>query len=189
VVTVSSIAHRSGTIDFDDRNWERKPYRAWAAYGQSKLANLLFTAELQRPLEAVGSDLRATAAHPGYMATNLQFRSERRSLDLLMSIGNRLFAHDAEHGALPILYAALDDVPGNSYAGPGRFLEQRGPKLVGRSQARRTGMSPADSGSSRRSQLALALRSAWNELRPTDPPGSRGTDRASRTARTGRRDA
>jgi NAD(P)-dependent dehydrogenase (short-subunit alcohol dehydrogenase family) len=138
VVTVSSTGHRIGSIDFDDLNWERKPYKAWRAYGQSKLANLLFTAELQRRLTAVGSPVLATAAHPGYAATNLQFHSGRRSLDLLGTVGNRLFAQDEHDGALPTLYAAVADVPPNSFAGPGGFLEQRGaPKLVGRSGAAR----------------------------------------------------
>jgi NAD(P)-dependent dehydrogenase (short-subunit alcohol dehydrogenase family) len=136
VVTVSSTGHRIGSIDFDDLNWERKPYKAWRAYGQSKLANLLFTAELQRRLTAVGSPVLATAAHPGYAATNLQFHSGRRSLDLLGTVGNRLIAQDENGGALPTLYAAVADVPPNSFAGPGGFLEQRGaPKLVGRSGA------------------------------------------------------
>jgi NAD(P)-dependent dehydrogenase (short-subunit alcohol dehydrogenase family) len=136
VVTVSSTGHRLGTIDFDDLNWERKPYKAWRAYGQSKLANLLFTAELQRRLTASGSLVLATAAHPGYAATNLQFHSGRRSLDIVSVIGNRLFAQDENGGALPTLYAAVADVPGNSFAGPGGFMEQRGaPKLVGRSRA------------------------------------------------------
>ena len=135
-MTVSSNGHRMGRIDFDDLNWERKPYRAWRAYGQSKLANLLFTAELQRRLTAVGSPVLATAAHPGYAATNLQFHSGRRSLDLLSAVGNHLLAQDENGGALPTLYAAVAEVPGNSFAGPGGFLEQRGaPKLVGRSSA------------------------------------------------------
>jgi NAD(P)-dependent dehydrogenase (short-subunit alcohol dehydrogenase family) len=133
VVTVSSTGHRIGTIDFDDLNWERRRYQAWRAYGQSKLANLLFTAELQRRLEDAGSPVLATAAHPGYAATNLQFRSGRRSLDIMSSIGNRLFAQDEDGGALPTLYAATADIPGNGFAGPGGFMEQRGaPKLVGR---------------------------------------------------------
>jgi NAD(P)-dependent dehydrogenase (short-subunit alcohol dehydrogenase family) len=133
VVTVSSTGHRIGTIDFDDLNWERRRYHAWRAYGQSKLANLLFTAELQRRLDDAGSPVLATAAHPGYAATNLQFRSGRRSLDIMSSIGNRLFAQDEDGGALPTLYAATADIPGNSFAGPGGFMEQRGtPKLVGR---------------------------------------------------------
>ena len=136
VVTVSSTGHRIGSIDFDDLNWERKPYKAWRAYGQSKLANLLFTAELQRRLTASDSAVLATAAHPGYAATNLQFHSGRRALDIISEIGNRLIAQDENGGALPTLYAAVADVPGNSFAGPGGFMEQRGaPKLVGRSSA------------------------------------------------------
>jgi NAD(P)-dependent dehydrogenase (short-subunit alcohol dehydrogenase family) len=138
VVTVSSTAHRMGSIDFDDLNWERKPYRAWRAYGQSKLANLLFTAELQRRLTAVGSPVLATAAHPGYAATNLQFHSGRRALDLISMVGNRLLAQDEDGGAMPTLYAATADIPGDSFAGPGGFMEQRGaPKLVERTTAAR----------------------------------------------------
>jgi NAD(P)-dependent dehydrogenase (short-subunit alcohol dehydrogenase family) len=138
VVTVSSTAHWFGSIDFDDLNWERKPYKAWRAYGQSKLANLLFTAELQRRLNEVGSPLLATAAHPGYAATNLQARSQRPFQDLIMAIANRLIAQDADGGALPTLYAAVADIRGNSFAGPGGFLEQRGtPRLVRRTRAAR----------------------------------------------------
>jgi NAD(P)-dependent dehydrogenase (short-subunit alcohol dehydrogenase family) len=136
VVTVSSTAHRIGAIDFEDLNWERRPYKAWRAYGQSKLANLHFTSELQRRLSAAGSSVLATAAHPGYAATNLQFHSESRLMDLLSVAGNRLLAQDERGGALPTLYAAVADVPGNSFAGPGGFMQQRGPaKLVGRSKA------------------------------------------------------
>jgi NAD(P)-dependent dehydrogenase (short-subunit alcohol dehydrogenase family) len=136
VVTVSSSGHRMGRIDFEDLNWERKPYSPWRAYGQSKLANLLFTAELQRRLSAGGSSVVATAAHPGYAATNLQFKTERRLLDLVSAVGNRVLAQDAEHGALPTLYAAVAAVPGNSFAGPGGLTGMRGaPKLVGRTAA------------------------------------------------------
>jgi NAD(P)-dependent dehydrogenase (short-subunit alcohol dehydrogenase family) len=136
IVTVSSTAHRMGAIDFDDLNWERKPYRRWRAYGQSKLANLLFTAELQRRLDAAGSRMIATAAHPGYAATNLQFHSGSGLMDRLSSVGNRIFAQDERGGALPALYAATADVAGNSFVGPSGFMEQRGaPKLVGRSAA------------------------------------------------------
>jgi NAD(P)-dependent dehydrogenase (short-subunit alcohol dehydrogenase family) len=140
VVTVSSTAHRTGSIDFEDLNWERKRYWAWPAYGQSKLANLLFSSELQRRLTAAGSQVLSNAAHPGYAATNLQFSSGNRLFDLLGSVGNRLIAQDEEGGALPTLYAALADIPGDSFAGPGGFMEQRGPaKLVGRSGAARDG--------------------------------------------------
>ena len=140
VVTVSSTGHRFGAIDFDDLNWERKPYKAWRAYGQSKLANLLFTAELQRRLIAAGSTVLATAAHPGYASTNLQFHSGRRVLDVVSVVGNRLLAQDEDGGARPTLYAATADVPGDSFAGPGGFMEQRGaPKLVGRTDAAQDG--------------------------------------------------
>jgi NAD(P)-dependent dehydrogenase (short-subunit alcohol dehydrogenase family) len=138
IVTVSSTGHRFGRIDFDDLNWERKPYSAWRAYAQSKLANLLFTAELQRRLSLAGSSVLSNAAHPGYAATNLQFHSGSRLQDWFSAIGNRLFAQSAAEGAQPTLYAALADVAGNSFAGPGGLLEQRGsPKLVGRSTAAR----------------------------------------------------
>ena len=141
VVTVSSDAHRGGAIDFDDLNWERKRYRPWRAYGQSKLANLLFTSELQRRLTQAGSPVKATAAHPGYAATNLQSHSGSRLMAFAMEqVGNRLLAQDAAGGALPTLYAAVADIPGDSFAGPsGPFgLGLRGaPKLVARSAAAR----------------------------------------------------
>src|SRR5829696_4693417 len=92
VVTVSSGAHRMGSIRLDDLNWERGGYQRWRAYGQSKLANLLFTSELQRRLTEAGSTVRATAAHPGYAATNLQFHSGRRVNEIVSRIGNRLIA-------------------------------------------------------------------------------------------------
>ena len=135
VVTVSSGAHQFGAIDFDDLNWERRPYKAWRAYGQSKLANLLFTTELQRRLSAVGSPVIATAAHPGYAATNLQFHSDNRWMDMLSMAGNRVLAQDADSGALPTLYAAVADIPGDSFAGPAGFMQRGGAKLVGRSRA------------------------------------------------------
>jgi NAD(P)-dependent dehydrogenase (short-subunit alcohol dehydrogenase family) len=137
VVTISSGAHRMGKIRLDDLNWE-DGYRRWGAYGQSKLANLLFTLELQRRLDEAGSDLRAVAAHPGYAATNLQARTENFLQNGVMWITNTLLAQSDEMGALPTLYAATEEVPGGSYVGPDGFQEQRGhPKLVGRSSAAR----------------------------------------------------
>jgi NAD(P)-dependent dehydrogenase (short-subunit alcohol dehydrogenase family) len=136
VVTVSSGAHRGGSISLDDLNWQRRRYQRWAAYQQSKLANLLFTLELQRRLTAAGSPIRALAAHPGYAATNLQFRSERGIEDRVMGLSNRLFAQTDEAGARPTLFAASQDLPGASYVGPDGFAEQRGyPTLVGRTAA------------------------------------------------------
>ena len=136
VVSVASGAHKAGRIDFDDLNWERRPYKAVSAYGQSKLANLLFTSELQRRLTGAGSPVIATAAHPGYAATNLQFHSGKRGGDMIMGVANRIFAQSEQDGALPTVYAAVEDIPGDSYAGPSGFMEMRGaPKLVGRSAA------------------------------------------------------
>jgi NAD(P)-dependent dehydrogenase (short-subunit alcohol dehydrogenase family) len=137
VVTVSSGAHRSGRIDFDDLNWERRRYRRWPAYGQSKLANLLFTAELQRRLTEAGSPVLSMAAHPGYAATNLQSHSDNRLVEFFMgTLGNRLVAQDAASGALPTLYAAVADLPGNTFAGPSGFFGSRGaPAPCARSKA------------------------------------------------------
>src|SRR3954453_17267808 len=133
VTVVSSSAHRQGKIDLDDLNWERKDYARWGAYSQSKLANLLFMSELQRRLTEAGSAVRVTAAHPGYSVTNLQSRSENPVMDLFMKLGNRVFAQSDEMGALPTLYAATQDIPGDSYVGPDGLLEGRGhPTLVGR---------------------------------------------------------
>jgi NAD(P)-dependent dehydrogenase (short-subunit alcohol dehydrogenase family) len=134
VVTVSSGAHRRGRIDLSDLNWERRRYRRWEAYAQSKLANLLFTLALDRRLAAVGSPVRALAAHPGYSATNLQSHYGNAIVDRLLSLGNRFFAQSAEMGALPTVYAATQDLPGASYVGPDGRSEKRGyPALVGRS--------------------------------------------------------
>jgi NAD(P)-dependent dehydrogenase (short-subunit alcohol dehydrogenase family) len=124
VVTVSSTGHRTGRINFEDLNSEES-YSKWGAYGQSKLANLLFAYELQRSLAAVGSTTISAAAHPGYTATNLQSGTIFRFL-------NPIMAQSQEMGALPTLYAAVaDDVNGGDYIGPGGFMEQRGyPKKV-----------------------------------------------------------
>jgi NAD(P)-dependent dehydrogenase (short-subunit alcohol dehydrogenase family) len=136
VVTVSSTAHRSGTIDLDDLNWMSRPYKSWAVYGQSKLANLLFTLELERRLERDKSSVHAFAAHPGYAATNLQGHSGNRLLTGLMRVGNKLIAQSEQMGALPSLFAATQDLPGASYVGPDGRGEQRGhPTLVGRTAA------------------------------------------------------
>jgi NAD(P)-dependent dehydrogenase (short-subunit alcohol dehydrogenase family) len=121
VVNVSSMAHRIGKIDFSNLNWD-KGYNAQAAYGQSKLANLLFTYELQRRLKKAGKDTLSVAAHPGWTETNLQQHSS--SFMFL----NKFFAQDALMGALPTLYAAAEpDVHGAQYYGPSGFLEMNGP--------------------------------------------------------------
>jgi len=122
IVTLSSGFHRLGRIRFDDLSWERG-YKRWPAYGQSKLANLLFTYELQRRLAASGAGAISVAAHPGYAATNLQAAGPRmdgsRLMERLTGVGNTLFSQSAAMGALPQLYAALaPDVQGGEYYGP-----------------------------------------------------------------------
>ncbi len=132
VVTVSSTLHRRGTMNFDDLQGERK-YSPWGAYGQSKLANLMFCFELQRRATAAESALLSMAAHPGYAATNLQAAGTDRFYERwFMAIGNRLFAQSADMGALPTLYAAtVPGLPGGTFVGPGGRGEQRGyPRVV-----------------------------------------------------------
>ena len=127
VVTVSSLLHMIGYISFKDLHWQSRPYSGFLAYGQSKLANLLFTSELQRRLDAVSSPLRALAAHPGWSHTNLQGRSGSRLRDGLVLAVDRVVSSDADFGARQTLYAVSQDLPGNTFVGP-RF------GLWGRSQ-------------------------------------------------------
>jgi NAD(P)-dependent dehydrogenase (short-subunit alcohol dehydrogenase family) len=148
VVTVSSAAHRMGRIHLDDLNWDRRRYQRWQAYGQSKLANLLFTYELDRRLSAAGSTRKALAAHPGYAATNLQSHTDSFQ-DRVMSVTNSIVAQSAHMGALPALYAATQlELPGGAFIGPDGLFEQRGyPKIVR---------------SSRRSYDETTARGLWN---------------------------
>jgi NAD(P)-dependent dehydrogenase (short-subunit alcohol dehydrogenase family) len=140
VVNVASGAHRMGKIRFDDLQW-KNGYRKWMAYGQSKLANLLFTLELQRKIDAAGKKLLAVACHPGYAATNLQAMGPRMSgssmLESIFSVANNVFAQSAAMGALPTEYAAVaPDVHGADYIGPDGMAEMWGnPAHVGRSAA------------------------------------------------------
>ncbi len=139
VVTLSSTAHWVGRIDLDDLQSERHYWR-WTAYGQSKLANLLFARELQ---VRAGDKLLSVAAHPGYAATRLQtsgpgagggpFASARK---LGMRALNAVVAQSDEMGALPQLYAAVEEVPPGSFVGPSGRDQMRGhPKLVGSTKA------------------------------------------------------
>ncbi|WP_305093994.1 oxidoreductase [Prescottella sp. R16] len=126
VVTMSSAMHQIGTIDLADLNWQHRRYGRWRAYGQSKLANLLFAYELQRRLTAAGSAVRSLAAHPGYASTNLQSHTESIS-SRIMALANPVIAQSAEMGALPMLYAAtVPDVTGGSYYGPASLFGTRG---------------------------------------------------------------
>jgi NAD(P)-dependent dehydrogenase (short-subunit alcohol dehydrogenase family) len=127
VVTLSSGAHRMGRVNFSNLQGERR-YNNWLAYGQSKLANLLFCFELQRRATAAGTELRSMAAHPGYSATNLQFAGPSRFYETaIMGVTNKLVAQSADMGALPTLYAAtVADLPGGSFVGPDGWQELRG---------------------------------------------------------------
>ena len=138
VVTLSSGAHRIGKIDFDDLQRERG-YNRWTAYGQSKLANLLFALELDRRLRAAGSTVKSVAAHPGYAATNLQSAAAPVLDRLFMKVTNAVIAQSAEMGALPTLYAATaPGLEGGEFIGPDGLLEQRGhPHVVSPSAAAR----------------------------------------------------
>jgi NAD(P)-dependent dehydrogenase (short-subunit alcohol dehydrogenase family) len=150
VVTVSSDLHRIGKIDFDDLQGE-KHYGKWKAYGQSKLANLLFASELGRRAAAAGVDLTSVAVHPGYASTNLQSAGPRMSGSRLSErfagLGNSLFGQSDEQGALPSLCAATSpDVVSGQFIGPSGPLGARGKavKPVGRSKR------ALDTGSARR---------------------------------------
>lgn len=143
VVTVSSFMHRLGYVSLKDLNWESRRYRAWLAYGQSKLANLLFTSELQRRLVAAGSPLLALAAHPGYSSTNLQGHTGNRVGDAVMrTIGNGLLATSPDFGARQTLYAASQDLSGNTFVGP-RFALIGRTGSVGRSLLAKRGSTAA----------------------------------------------
>ncbi len=145
VVTVASLAHRAGRINFDDLQ-SRHRYRRQAAYGQSKLANLLFTYELQRRLAAAGAGTAALAAHPGWARTGLE-----RHAPAWMRTGSRLPpSQDAAGGALPTLRAATDPAAaGGEYYGPGGPFELRG--------------APRRVRSSRRSHDGQAQQRLWQE--------------------------
>ncbi len=140
VVSVSSSLHTIGQIDFDDLNRERG-YSPYGAYGQSKLANLLFAYELQRRFESAGVDTLSVACHPGFAATRLtQVGPQMSGAKIeaaLTALGTRLFGQSAANGALPTLYAATDaGVNGCDYIGPKAFFGMRGAPGKVRSNAR-----------------------------------------------------
>lgn len=121
IVNVASVGHRYGNLDFDDLNWETRKYNPMRSYGDSKIANLYFTYELQRRLAQNDSSPIVTAAHPGWTGTDLQRHSGP------MQFLNRFFAMPTEQGALPTLRAAIDDqAQGGDYFGPSGFMEWNG---------------------------------------------------------------
>ncbi len=140
VVTVSSDAHHIGWMRFDDLQRERG-YRKWLAYGQSKLANLLFAFELQRRADRTGAKLISVGCNPGYAATNLQSAGPRMqgsaALESLWGLSNRLFAVSAAQGSLPTLYAATaPGLRGGEYISPILLGPGRGHPAVHRGNPR-----------------------------------------------------
>lgn len=135
VVTVASLAHQYGQIDFDDPNWERRSYSYRGSYGQSKLANILFARELDRRTP----DVTSIAAHPGVTATDLTDNTASAHDSFLLRLGGRishLFSQSVEMGALPQLYAATAaEARGGQYYGPDSFNGYRGYPAVARMTA------------------------------------------------------
>jgi len=121
IVNVSSGAHKYGNLNFQDLNWENRKYKPMKSYGDSKIANMYFTYELNRKLEQNGNNPIVAAAHPGWTATELQRHA------WLVDFLNNFFAQDITMGALPTLYAAVGaDVKSGDYFGPSGFMEMRG---------------------------------------------------------------
>ena len=135
VTTVASLAHYAGWVGLEDLNWQRRRYRFSLAYGQSKLANIVFVGELQRRLTAAGSSVIATASHPGVANTQLAHDAGNRAFHEFHGLLNKLLGQSEEDGAQPTLVAATADLPGDTYIGPGGRFQLRGtPKPVGRAR-------------------------------------------------------
>lgn len=134
VVVISSDSHVRGEVDLDDLNWERRRYQGFRAYTASKLANLLFLLELDRRLREARSPVRAVGSHPGSTATSITGNTGNRFKTWVGSWGHRLVGMPLQKGALTTLYAATEDLPGNTFIGPDGFREMVGwPTEVGRS--------------------------------------------------------
>jgi NAD(P)-dependent dehydrogenase (short-subunit alcohol dehydrogenase family) len=126
VVTLSSSMHQFGRIDLGDLNWEERRYRRWRAYGDSKMANLMFGKELAERLAAASSTTSSLIAHPGYAATELQGKSGTIE-DVFMNVANKVFAQSASAGALPTLYAATSpDATNGTFYGPTQMFGAHG---------------------------------------------------------------
>lgn len=130
IVSVSSLAHRFGRLNFNNLNAEKR-YQKWVVYGQAKLANLVYIRELQRRLDQAGIKLSATACHPGYSSTNLQQYGAKLAgkglTDKMAGLANIIFAQSAEQGSWPTVFAAAsDDAHAGRYYGPNGLFETRG---------------------------------------------------------------
>jgi len=131
VVSVSSQLHRMGNVHLDDLNTKNRPYKALDAYNDSKLDIILFSLELQGRLDAAGSTVRSIVAHPGIASTNLAGHSGSGKVTNAL----RFLFNDAPTGALSLLYAATQDIPGNSYVGPRGLGSMKGHPALGKPAA------------------------------------------------------
>lgn len=131
VVSVSSQLHRQGEVHLQDLPGSERPYKAGNAYNDSKLRVVLFSTELQRRLTGAGSPVRSIVAHPGIASTELATASTAGKITHAL----RFLFNDVERGALSILFAATQDVPGNAYVGPDGLAGMRGHPAVGRAAA------------------------------------------------------
>jgi len=125
IVTLASQAERMARLDLDDLSWQRRPYDGGQAYADSKLANLLFTLELNRRLRDAASPVRAMAAHPGLVATAMYDRPAGQKpgiWDRLMPI----IGQSPDAGALPVLHAATAELPSGTFTGPRHLFHMRG---------------------------------------------------------------
>ncbi len=156
VVTVSSLAHRKGSID--PATWGGEGYTPWAAYAQSKLGNLLFALRLQRHFEETGSPLRSMAAHPGISLTRLA--KDMGAMAKIAMLAYVPFLQSAEKGSWPTLRAATDDVPGGTYWGPAGRKEHRGP--------------PAEAHIANRARDGALQDLVWDAVWRDDPGGDPG---------------
>lgn len=122
IVTMSSVVHRFGKINLEDLNWKKRKYKKLRAYGQSKLADLMFAYELQRKLKQLGiTNIKSVASHPGWSSTNLQ------KYAWYLRAGNKILSQSPEIGALSMLYAATsEDIEGGEYIGPNKFFGFKG---------------------------------------------------------------
>ena len=135
VVTVASGALRMGKVDLDDLNYRNRRYESWQAYGQTKLANLLFTRELSRRASLAGLKLKAVAAHPGWSATNLQYAGPAMAQNVvgrtITRTVNAVVGQSAEVGSWPQVRAATDPtIESGQYYGPDGFMEMRGKPVI-----------------------------------------------------------
>jgi NAD(P)-dependent dehydrogenase (short-subunit alcohol dehydrogenase family) len=176
VVSVSSNAHKFGKIDFEDVNAERS-YGRVGRYGMSKLANLLFTFELQRRLSARGAQTIAVACHPGVSDTELS-RYAPLWLNLIAPLF-RPFSHSPPRGALPTLRAATDpDVVGGEYYGPAGRAEMSGPPIRVEPSAASRDLDSAQ----RLWDLSVAMTGVDSKLTPAESNGSTGSSESTRSA-------